>query len=268
MNKKTITISGIIISLICVALRTVTLVYATEEKTGFFVSRLIPVGIALSAATFILTLIITAFSFTVKENAQNEFALSKKSGVFAVVLGVAILAYSLGFGTHQFAMEWQHTLEIVSGIACAVWFIFYGMTAIVKMKLPLITMAIPAIHWVIKIMVIFSTFSTAALVAEHIYTLSAVCITALFMLTFGKTVAGVSGKKALSTFYPTAICAAILNFTVSLSRIIVAILGQTDKIHGEAAVDIVGLAVGLLMLFITADIGTIKNEENENEIQC
>ncbi|MEE0840093.1 MAG: hypothetical protein U0L72_06040 [Acutalibacteraceae bacterium] len=268
MKKKTLTVFGILIAIICIILRTVTLMYVTEGETGFFISRLIPMGIALCAATFILTLVASAFSFSSKQKAENCFTLSKKSGIFAIILGVSLLCYCLGFGTHPSAIQWQHTLEIVSGILSAVWFILYGMTSFATYKLPPVTAVIPVIHWLCRIIVMFSAFSTTSLVAEHIYTLCALCFTTLFMLQLGKTVSGIAGNKTLTAFFPTAICASILTLTSSVSRLIVTLLGEMEKIHGETPLDIVGITVGIFMLVITADISVKEKEKNSDEIQC
>ncbi len=268
MKKKTLTVFGILIAIICITLRTVTLMYVTEGETGFFISRLIPMGVALCLATFVLTLIATAFSFSSKQKAENCFMLSKKSGVFSIILGASLLCYCLGFGTHVFAMQWQHTLEIVSGILSAVWFILYGMTSFATYKLPPITAVIPVVHWIFRIMVVFSTFSTTSLVAEHIYSLAALCLTTVFMLQLGKAVSGIAGKRTLTALFPTAICASILTLTSSVSRLIVTLLGEVGKIHGETPLDVVGIAVGIFMLVITADISVKEKEKNSDEIQC
>lgn len=268
MKKKTLTVFGVIIAVICITLRTVTLMYVTESETGFFISRLIPMGIALCAATFILTLVASAFSFSAKQKAENCFVISKTSGVFAILLGVCLFCYCLGFGTHPSAMEWQHTLEIVSGILSAVWFVLYGLTSFVDIKLPPLTATIPVIHWICRIMVAFSAFSTVSLVAEHIYSLAALCLVTVFMLLLGKTVSGIAGRKTLTCLFPTAICASILTLTSSVSRLIVTVLGQAERIHGETSIDIVSIAVGIFMLVITADISVKKMEDNEYEIQC
>ncbi len=266
MKKNTLTIFGIIIAIICIAIRTVTLMYVTEGETGFFVSRLIPMGIALCAATFILTFVASAFSFSAKQKAENCFVISKTSGVFSVILGVCLLCYCLGFGSHPYAMEWQHTLEIVSGILSGVWFILYGLTAFVDIKLPALTAIIPVIHWICRIMVVFSAFSTTSLVAEHIYSLAALCFVTVFMLMFGKTVSGIAGSKTLICLFPTAICASILTLISSVSRLAVTLLNHSEKIHGETPVDIVGIAVGIFILIITTDISVKETEETTNDI--
>lgn len=271
MKMKFLNIFTAFAALLCVAARTVTLIYVTETKTGFFISRLMPLGISLCIAIFAITLIATAFAFTSKEKVINEFNISKLSGSFFIITGIALLSYSLGFGTHAYAFFWQHILEVLSGAAAGVWFILYGLGAFNdKIKLSKAFCVLPAIHWVMRLVVVFATFSTTALVAEHIFSLSSLCLTTLFMLFLGKALSGVAGKKTLTALYPTAVCASILNLTSSISRLIVTLISQAEKVHGEVPLDIVGIVVGIFMLVLTVDMAKenkkIKTEENENEI--
>ena len=271
MKMKFLNSFTVLAALLCVAARTVTLLYATETKTGFFISRLMPLGISLCIAIFTIVLIATAFAFTIKEGAKNEFAISKLSGSFFIITGIVLLSYSLGFGTHAYALFWQHILEVLSGAAAGVWFVLYGLGAFTdKIKLPKVFCVLPAVHWVMRLVVVFATFSTTALVAEHIFSLSSLCLTTLFMLFLGKALSGVAGKKTLTALYPTAVCASLLNLTSSLSRLVVTLVSQAEKIHGEVPLDIVGIIVGIFMLVLTADMNKAnkktKTEENENEI--
>lgn len=269
MKPKTLTIFGILAAIVCIAARTVTLMYATESETGFFISRLSAIGIILTIGIFAVTLVVASFAFTVKKKAKNNFTLSKKGGIICIILGVALLSYCFGFGIHPYNAMWQHILELASGILCAVWFIIYGLSPFVQLKLPEIFAVIVPIHWILRLIVVFGTFSTTALVAEHIFSLAALSVTAVFMLEFSKAVLGIAGKKVLTSLYPTAICSAVLSLTSSVSRLIVTILSAAEKIHAEVPIDIVGITVGIFMLIISADIfNEAQKEEKTNEIQC
>ena len=254
MKLKTMTLFTLLLSFACVLLRTATLLYATESTTGFFAERLIPVGVLLSIIILVLACVGLVFGFSVKEKATENFSLSHLSGTFSVVLGVMLIAYSLGFGSHACSVLWQKVMEVLTGFISGVWFIIFGLSPFTKIKLPLITSAIPCVHWIFRLVVVFGTFSTNALVAEHIFTLCALCFAVGYMLFFGRIVSKSATKRSLLFFFPVTACTFILNATSSVSRLIVTLVGKAEKIHGEVPLDLVGIAFCVFIILIVFDI--------------
>lgn len=267
MNKKTITLFSLFVAIVCIAARTVMLIYATESATGFFLSRLSLLGIVLSITVFILTILATVFAFTASDDVKSGFEIKKTGSILSILLGISLIAYCFGFGLHDSAFLWQRILEIISGILSGVYFIALGISAFYHIKLPIYASVIPAVHWIFRLVVVFSTFSSNALVAEHIFSLAALCISCVFMLIFGKNRAEIQSEKSKKLFYPLAICGAVLNLSSAVPRLIVTIIGAADKVHGEANIDAVTLILGIFMLVITADISNEKKiGEKENGI--
>ena len=258
MNRKTITLFSILVILMCVAARTVTLIYVTESATGFFISRLSVLGIALSVAVLFLTLLASAFAFAVPAVSKGKIEIGKPCGVLSVIIGLSLILYSFGFGLHESAFLWQTVFEIASGLLSALWFIAVGVNAFYSIKIPVISNIIPCVHWIFRLIVVFGTFSSNALVAEHIFSLASLCVTCVFMLELGKNRAEIVGIKKGRLLYPVAICGAILNLVSALPRLIVTVMGQSDRVHGEANIDLVSIAVGIFMLMVTLDIKSDK----------
>lgn len=254
MKLKTMTMFTLLLSLISVLLRTATLLYATESTTGFFAERLIPVGVSLSAMIIVLAAVGLVFGFSVKEKATENFNLSSLSGIFSVVLGVMLIAYSLGFGSHACSVLWQKVMEVLTGFVSGVWFIVFGLSPFTKIKLPLITASLPCIHWIFRLVVVFGTFSTNALVAEHIFTLSALCFAVVYMLFFGRVISKCATKRSLLFFFPITAVTFILNATSSISRFIVTLAGKAEKIHGEVPLDLVGICLCVFLMVSVFDI--------------
>ena len=258
MNRKIMTLFSMFVAIITVALRTVTLIYATESATGFFVTRLTTLGIVLSAAVFFIALLDFAFSFTAYDSVCKSIEISKISGIISVLLGVFVVLFGLGSGAHGSIHMWQQFLEKTSAVLCGLWFMAIGVNAFYNLKLPVFFNILPAVHWVCKLIVVFGNFSSNALVAEHIFTLAALAVSCIFMLIFGKSLSNMQGKKAARFLFPIALLGAILNITSALSRIIVTAVGMSEKIHGEVSVDFVTLLAGIFMFALTNDI---KNKE-------
>lgn len=272
MKIKNLTIFSIAVAVLCIAARTVTLLYATQSGTGFFISRLAPLGIGLSVSIFLLIIPAVVFAFTAKEKANTPFKLSRLSGCVSFILGVVIIFYSFGFNSHSYLIMWQHTLESVTGVISGAWFILYGVSAFINFKLPKITAVLPCIHSIMRLIVVFTSLSTAALVAEHVFSLAYHVSVMVFMLNFGRMAAGEPSKNSAKSFFPITAATFIFTGTSVFSRLIALICGKEDMIHGETALDITGIVLCVFMLLIAADIckenNTQMKEADSNDIQC
>ena len=268
MKIRNLTIFTVAVTLLSVAARTATLLYATAEGTGFFIGRLAALGIALSVAVFLLTAICFSFAFAVKEKAVVPFTPSFVEGIACVILGITLIAYSLGFNAHSYIFPWQHILEAASGILGGLWFILYGL----NFKLPTVTAVLPCLHFVMRLVVVFTSLSTAALVAEHVFSLAYRVSVMVFMLNFGRIVANVPTKNTNKVFFPISCAAVIFTGTSVLSRLIMIFADKTELIHGEAALDITGIVLLVFMLLTAADIckenETKTEEEVNDDLQC
>ncbi len=261
MKIKNLTIFSIAVAVLCIAARTVTLLYTVETSTGFFIARLTTLGISLSIGIFLLTLVAVIFAFTAKEKANCPFQLSKISGIASFLLGFATLLYSFGFNSHSYLIQWQHTLEAFSGVLAGVWFILYGISAFTDIKLPKIAAIIPCIHYIMRLIVVFTTLSTSALVTEHVFSLAYHASVMVFMLYLGRIAAGETSKNSAKSFFPVTTAAFIFTCTSVFSRLIMLLLGKPEMIHGETALDITGIILSIFMLLIAADICKENTEE-------
>lgn len=272
MKIKNLTFFSLAVAVLCVAARTVTLLYATQSDTGFFIARLAPLGICLSVGIFLLILVAAVFAFSAKEKAHSPFKLSRLSALAAIVLGVFILLYSFGFNAHSYLIAWQHTLEAVSGILAGCWFILYGMSAFINIKLPKITAILPCIHSVMRLVVVFTSLSTSALVAEHVFSLAYHVSVMVYMLNLGRMAAEEPAKNSQKTFFPLTVVSFIFTCTSTFSRLIALLLNKENFIHSEVPLDITGIVLCIFMLLIAADICKANKEETKeadlNDIQC
>lgn len=254
MKNKSLTLFSIAVAILCIAARTITLIYTTQSGTGFFISRLAPLGICLSVVIFLLTLVAFIFAFTSNQTARSPFKPSGLSAMACIVLGITILLYSFGFNSHTAFIHWQHTLETLTGIAAGVWFILYGLTAFTNLRLPNVTAILPCIHFITRLVVVFGGLSTSALVAEHVFSLAYHVCAMVFMLNLGRVMANEPSKSSQKTFFPISVLTFIFTCTSVFSRLIMLIISKTQMIHGETPLDITGIALSIFIILISADI--------------
>ncbi len=265
MKTKNLFIFSFSLAVICTAIRTAVILYTTEGTTGFFVARLASLGIFLSVSVFILALVAFLFGFFTDKKPCANFKLNKVSGFLAVICGILILLYPVLFKTPSI-IPWQNNFTVFFSLLTGIWFAFFGISAFIEIKIPPISYVIPMFYYLMRLVLIFTTFSSSALVSEHVFSLSYRCLILVFMLMFLRTCAGLITPRTKKFFLPVSMATFVLTFTSVISRLIVHFsLGDTF-IHGDVPIDYDGIALCLFILPITYNILKEESEETKNDL--
>ena len=265
MKTKNLFIFSFCIAVICAAIRTATILYTTEGTTGFFIARLASLGIFLSVAVFLLALTAAIFAFFADQKATTDFKVNKLSGAVSIICGIVTLLYPVLFKASAL-FTWQNNLTVFFAFITGIWYIFFGISAFIDLKIPPVLNAVPLFYYVMRLVLIFTTFSTSALVSEHVFSLSYRCILLVFMLMFLRICAGYPSKRTLKFFFPVSVTTFVLTFTSVISRLIVHFSLGDAFIHGDIPVDYDGIALCLFILPMTYNILKKESEEIKNEL--
>ncbi len=262
MKTKNLFIFSVCIAIICTAIRIATVFYTTQDTTGFFIARLAFFGVFLSVTIFILTVIAFVFAFFADKKASADFKLNKISGVLSVICGIVTLLYPALFNTSAI-IAWQNNLTLFFSFLTGIWFTFFGLSAFTDLKIPSIANVIPMFYYLMRLVLVFTSFSASALVSEHVFSLAYRCILLVFMLMFLRICAGYPTNRTLKFFLPVSIITFILTFTSVVSRLIVYFSLGNTFVHGDIPIDYDGIALCLFILPITYNILKEKREETK-----
>lgn len=263
MKIKNLTIFSVSVALLCTALRTIALLYVTEEKTGFFKTRLSNMGIFLTIIIFVLAAVAVAFAFSAKEKPVTPYKPSALTGMLFIVFGITVIIAAVTDGGRIYTASWQKTAEILTGILAGGWFMLFGASTFKKLTIPPVCAVLPCLHFIIRLIIVFTDYSTAALVAEHVLSLAYHCFIMIFMLFLGRNIADVASKKHSALLFPIGIATLIFSFTSVISRVILALMEKEQLIHGEMALDTIGMVFCLLIVVLLLDMFR-KNNNPQN----
>jgi hypothetical protein len=264
MKTKNLFIFSLCLAVICTAIRTATILYATEGTTGFFIARLSGLGIFLSIAVFLLTVTAFIFAFFADKKPSVNFKLNPLSGTLSIICGIITLLYPLLYKAPSL-IGWQNNLTLFFAFLSGLWFALYGISAFINIKIPPLSCVVPMFYFLMRLVLVFTSFSSSALVAEHVFSLSYRCALLVFMLMFLRICAGFTSKRTLKFFLPVSVTTFILTFVSVISRLIVHFSLGDAFIHGDIPVDYDGIALCLFILPITYNILKKEREETENE---
>lgn len=203
-----------------VLMRLVQLNFTIEPKTGFFAAESSRFGI------YLLLLIIAACASTAilcftthrsPEHPPKRSALAGVAAFFASALTAAELFSETFAGT---VPDWQATVLTLAGVATVIFFFAYGVSLISDFALHPLATAVPVIYFIAKIICVFTSISSLALISDNLLTIAAYCALLLFFLYFGKLYNGIDPDFNFRKLLAAGLSSVLLCFTQGLSHIL------------------------------------------------
>ena len=168
-----------------VLMRFLQLFFTVDVKTGFFKSEYEDAGRCLLVLIALGCAAVAVLCLTSHRNPENP---PKKNLVTAVFSFITAAVTAIEIFSESFAgtvMRWQSSLLMLMGLAAAAFFVAYGISLISDFTLPPISAVIPVFYFIIKVICVFTSVSSLALITDNILMLAAYC-TLLFFFLFMK----------------------------------------------------------------------------------
>ena len=171
---------------VVVLMRFLQLFFTVDVKTGFFKSEYEDAGRCLLVLIALGCAAVAVLCLTSHRNPENP---PKKNLVTAVFSFITAAVTAIEIFSESFAgtvMRWQSSLLMLMGLAAAAFFVAYGISLISDFTLPPISAVIPVFYFIIKVICVFTSVSSLALITDNILMLAAYCTLLFFFLCFGK----------------------------------------------------------------------------------
>lgn len=157
-------------------------------------------------------------------------------------------------------MRWQSSLLMLMGLAAAAFFVAYGISLISDFTLPPISAVIPVFYFIIKVICVFTSVSSLALITDNILMLAAYCTLLFFFLCFGKLYNGIDRRIQFQKAAGIGIClGAALALRNPVPHIIFNLSNGGAYRHTSNISNISLLAYGLFTAAFTLAHFSLKN---------
>ena len=242
-----------------VLMRFLQLFFTVDVKTGFFKSEYEDAGrcplvlIALGCAA------VAVLCLTSHRNPENP---PKKNLVTAVFSFITAAVTAIEIFSESFAgtvMRWQSSLLMLMGLAAAAFFVAYGISLISDFTLPPISAVIPVFYFIIKVICVFTSVSSLALITDNILMLAAYCTLLFFFLCFGKLYNGIDREYNFRKLQASGFASVLLCLTQSVPHIIFNLSNGGAYRHTSNISNISLLAYGLFTAAFTLAHFSLKN---------
>ena len=177
--------------------------YTIEFSTGFFIGNFSGFGYFMLAAIFLAALLCGIFAFTYYKNPENLPEKSKVLGVVSFLPAITIVLENISGNTTFVVNNIQSAALNVVAILTSIFFILFGISKFTDFALPEWTTMIPAVYFIIKMIVDFAKISSLAIISDYILYISAYCVMLLFFIAFAKLYNNINDDKNFKKLFTT-----------------------------------------------------------------
>ncbi len=223
---------------ICLMLRVLQLIFTIDNNTGFIKQQFF--GIST-----IITLIILAgiISVGLIGFATDNIKAQKKDKnpllALSSLLAGGMFFYNTVASLATFKTSaWYDMLAIFLGLITAAIFVAFGLKNIYDYSFPNVLLIVPACYYILRLITIFISTSTLALVTKNIFFIFANSSLLLFLFEFSKIENNIDQKPKYKKLFAIGIITIMLCFTESLPKFITHgnLLSQRDTADGILAI--------------------------------
>ena len=214
-----------------VVLRILLLSFAIDSESGFIKSEYsVLAGIMLAVITVVAVLCFV-FGYLTKATLKASLPKNTAFKVVSLFLGTVIL-YDTIFSTMEYTISpWQKTLEFITAIIAAVALISNIIMDAMKIEYPRYITIAPILFWLLRLVIIFTSFSSLANIVDNIFELAALSLILLSSLEVAKMICIETEKKKQTINFALLLTTSLVCFVTSLPRAVVAITGYANMLH-------------------------------------
>ena len=158
-------------------------------------------------------------------------------------------------------------LQIVFGLSAAIVFALKGYTAFSgREDSPIFSVAY-VLFWLVRLIITFSSYAGASVLAETIFEMLALSATLVFFFNVSAIENDIGAERRLKTILPLSIATILSGGVYSVSQVIVIFSGRAQLLHSKNASLVTNVAVIIYVIFFTVlSYKKTTEEETPQEI--
>lgn len=231
MNIKQSYLYFAVSAAVATLLRTLLLFFGIDAKSGFIKSEYVIPATVILALIAIGAILSFVFAMTAKATVKRSVPKSALFKIMSILLAIVIL-YDTFFSKLDYSFSpWLRKLEYITSIIAAVVLISFVVMDFMDIEFPRILSIAPILFWFMRLIIIFTSFSTLANIPDNIFELAALCCILISSLHTAKTVCRETPPKKQPLSFALLLMTAFICFTTALPRLIVSLTGNSALLH-------------------------------------
>lgn len=255
MKLKYTTKVFIVVNLIAVVLRTVQIMFLTDQGTGFLKDSIL-CNVLSTVGTVIIVLAFAAMYFNASQAVRQPEKINCKGLPSAAVAALTAVAYlSTGIYAafeHRYGWGLLSVLSALSAVCC----LFAALSAVDVCKFPKAGLVSFTAYWLLSFVLAYLYYTERPLRVRTVTETAALCFIIFFFIAFGKAACGVKSEKNFRKIYPLGLVSSGLCILSVVPELIAKLFRFGDKVTASAVNPVMLSAAALFIGFFT--INTFK----------
>ncbi len=233
---------------LCVILRSLQLVFALDGETGFFKRGSEIGGMVLMGAIAVFVLALGVFGLSAnrspKKMPENRLlAVGSLAAAAGLIYEFAVAVYPVR------VPGWQVAFVKGMGGAAAIFFVHYALTKVTGIKMPKGLFALPVVYALAKLLVVFTEFSSIALISDGAISVVSCCAVLVFFLQIAKQSVDIRSGKSHKLLLASGLVAAAMCLISSVPNLVVRVVATDNGVHDDltTVITLLGLSVFILI---------------------
>ncbi len=248
MNIKQSYLYFFIATASAIALRTLMLFFTIDTASGFIKTEYSVIATVMMAVIAVAVILVFVFALLTKSTAEHTMPKSAVFKIASPILAVVIL-YDTFFSTMDYSLTaWQRSAEFILAVVAAASLIAFAITEFFDIQIPPLFTAAPILFWFIRLIIIFTSFSTLSNIPDNIFELAALCMILVASLQFSKLVCTELSPMKQTVVFATALSTASICFITSIPRAIVTLSENAHVLHRNDLPIMTTLVAGIYFL--------------------
>ena len=248
MNIKQSYLYFIVATAISIVVRTLMLFFTIDTKSGFVKNEYAIVAGVILGIVVISVVLVFIFTTLTKKTAVQSIP---DSNIFKIVspLLAAVIMYDTLFTTYGYNVTvWQRSCEMVLAVAAAVSLISFTVTEFFHIEFPKILTVLPVFFWFVRLVIIFTSFSSISNIIDNMFELASLCMTLIASLQFSKLACIEQAPKKQTITFAIALSTSSVCFVTSVPIAIVTLSQNATVLHNSYYPILTTLVTGIYFL--------------------
>ncbi len=256
-------------TVICVMLRVIQIMFTLDETTGFIKQEYSKISILITFVVCAAAVSVGAIASNITSIKKQEKAVKPSVAITGLLTG-GMFFYEIATSTSVFgAGRIKGLILIALALASAAVFIGFGVKHIYDFKFASILLIVPTVYYIAKLINLFVSTSTLALVTKNVFMLLANAALLLFMFEFASYENKFKGKEQKpKRIFAIGIGTIMICISTGLPVIITAILKQkqlTAVSEGDVATSVLMITQAIFIFSYINGMFREKSEKSQPE---
>lgn len=242
---------------ICVLLRVIQVVFTIDSRTGFIKQQYSAIGLLITLIVCAAVAAVSMLATSVEGLNKNKCEINLSIGFIGIITGGMFVFQAAASFLGKIMTAWHDALLVVLCAISAIVFIAYGLSNLHQFKFPKLVFVVPVVYYIVRLINIFVSTSSLALVTENVFLIFTNSVLLWFMFEFAsyENDVGDTSKKPKKLF-ASGIAAVMLCAVTALPKVILFFKSNDTVSKSDFVGALLNIAIGLFVcIYIMCSFG-------------